>query len=186
MAKKKKDSRTKRERGRPQRLDDSALEQVEQLSLAGLSLREMGAILGASRKSIETLLAAHPDFGAKIQTLRTSPLAMAKLLIVEELKRGDVATAKWLIERESRLACERERAALLRQQRRVLERAENPEQAPVGLMSDYWQKVDKYFHSQYENKPKPESTEAGEASDKGDTAEAADPGDNNNGDKTDK
>ena len=168
---KRKNDNEKPRRGRPRLLNENDLERVEQLSLAGLSLREMGAIMGASRKSIETLLAAHPDFGAKIQVLRASPSAMAKLLIMEELKRGDVATAKWLLERESRLACERERAALLRQQRRVLERAENPEQAPVGLMSDYWQKVSDYFT--HRDDPKPEQSEA-EASDKDDTAEAGD------------
>ena len=108
---------------------------------------------------------------------------MAKLLIMEELKRGDVATAKWLLERESRLACERERAALLREQRRVLERAENPEQAPPGLPSEYWERVNRYFSSQYQNKPEQEQS-GDNTSDKGDTAEAADPGDQT--DKTDK
>ena len=178
----KKVNRTKRERGRPQKLDEADLERIKELARAGLSVEQIAAEMATSRKSVETLL---DEFNLKseIRVLRASPSAMAKLLIMEELKRGDVATAKWLLERESRLACERERAALLREQRRVLERAENPEQAPPGLPSEYWERVNRYFSSQYQNKPEQEQS-GDNTSDKGDTAEAADPGDQT--DKTDK
>ena len=164
MAKKKKVSQPKRDRGRPQKLGEADLERIKELARAGLSVEQIAAEMATSRKSVETLL---DEFNLKseIRVLRASPSAMAKLLIMEELKRGDVATAKWLVEREAKQKLERERASLMRAQRRALEpsKEELPDALPPG---EYWTKVHNYFMSRDNTSPKPESTEA------------VDPGDN--------
>lgn len=155
MEKKKKVNRTKRERGRPQKLGEADLERIKELARAGLSVEQIAAEMATSRKSVETLIDER-DLKSEIQVLRASPSAMAKLLIMEELKRGDVNTAKWLLEREAKQKLERERASLLRAQRRALEPSR--ENTPDALPSVYWEKVNRYFSSQYENKPEQEQS----------------------------
>ncbi len=173
MEKKKKVNRTKRERGRPQKLDESDLPKIRELSSAGLTLPEMASMMGVSRTAIETLLKSSLDLKDEIQGLRQRPKALAKLIVIRELESGSVDLAKWVLERSTKLTSERERLALMRAQRRALEPSK--EDLPAGLPSVYWEKVNRYFSSQYENKP--EQTEAGEASDKD--------GDNDQTDKQD-
>ena len=168
MAKRKKVSQTKRERGRPQKLDESDLMKIRELASAGLTLPEMASMMGVSRTAIETLLKNSLDLKDEIQGLRQRPKALAKLIVIRELESGSVDLAKWILERSSKLTSERERLALMRAQRRALEPSK--ENTPDALPSVYWEKVNRYFSSQYENKP--EQTEAGETSD-------------NAGDKTD-
>ena len=175
MAKRKKVSQTKRERGRPQKLDESDLMKIRELASAGLTLPEMASMMGVSRTAIETLLKNSLDLKDEIQGLRQRPKALAKLIVIRELESGSVDLAKWILERSSKLTSERERLALMRAQRRALEPSKEslPDALPPG---EYWTKVHNYFMS------RDTQSRAAEATDKGDTAEAADPGDK--GDKT--
>ncbi len=162
MAKRKKVSQTKRERGRPQKLDESDLTKIRELASAGLTLPEMASMMGVSRTAIETLLKNSLDLKDEIQTLRKHSKALAKIQIHQALEAGDsIDLAKWVLERDSKLTSERERLALMRAQRKALEPSK--EDLPEALPSVYWAKVDRYFSSQYQSKP--EQTEAGEASD---------------------
>lgn len=163
MAKRKKVSQSKRDRGRPQKLDESDLPKIRELASAGLTLPEMASMMGVSRTAIETLLKNRLDLKDEIQGLRQRPKALAKLIVIRELESGSVDLAKWVLERSSKLTSERERLALMRAQRKALEPSK--EDLPEGLMSEYWSKVNRYFSSQYENKPEQEQSEA-EASDK--------------------
>ena len=172
---KRKNDNEKPRRGRPQKLGEADLERIMGLARAGLSLPQMAGELATSRKSLQTLFASLPEFRAEVQAARQHATALAKIIVLGELEQGDISTAKWILERESRLKLERERIRMLREQRRVLELTNTPERCPDALTtSEYWKKVDEYFT--HRDNPKPESTEA-EASDKGDTAEAGDPGD---------
>ena len=165
----------KRERGRPQKLDESDLPKIRELASAGLTLPEMASIMQTSRTSIETLLKNHLHLKDEIQGLRQRPKALAKLIVIRELESGSVDLAKWVLERSSKLTSERERLALMRAQRRALEPSKEslPDALPPG---EYWTKVHNYFMS------RDTQSRAAEATDKGDTAEAANPGDK--GDKT--
>lgn len=162
MAKREKVSQTKRERGRPQKLDESDLTKIRELASAGLTLPEMASMMGVSRTAIETLLKNSLDLKDEIQGLRQRPKALAKLLILQELESGSVDLAKWVLERSTKLTSERERLALMRAQRRALEPSK--ESTPDALPSVYWQKVDQYFSGQYQSTLKQEQT--AEASDK--------------------
>ena len=170
----------KRERGRPQKLDESDLPKIRELASAGLTLPEMASIMGVSRTAIETLLKNSLDLKDEIQGLRQRPKALAKLIVIRELESGSVDLAKWVLERSSKLTSERERLALMRAQRKALEPSKEslPDALPPGA---YWERVNAYFT--HRDDPKPESTEA-ESSDKdGDQTSTADPGDQTN--KTD-
>ena len=171
MAKRKKVSQSKRERGRPQKLDESDLTKIRELASAGLTLPEMASMMGVSRTAIETLLKNSLDLKDEIQGLRQRPKALAKLIVIRELESGSVDLAKWVLERSTKLTSERERLALMRAQRRALEPSK--ENTPDALPSVYWEKVNRYFSSQYENKPEQEqsgdntSDNTGDQTDKG-------------------
>ena len=161
----------KPKRGRPRLLNENDLERVEQLTLADLSLRELASVLGVSRRAIETFMKALPEEKrAKIQALRANNSALAKMIIYSQLQAGDFEAAKWLLTYKAKRESEAERMKLIRLQRKILERTETPEQAPAGMMSQYWQRVNNYFT--HRDDPKPEQTDG-------------DPGDNA-GDQTDK
>lgn len=161
-------------RGRPQKLGEADLERIMGLARAGLSLPQMAGELATSRKSLQTLFASLPEFRAEVQAARQHATALAKIIVLGELEQGDISTARWVLERESRLKLERERIRMLREQRRVLERAENPEQAPVGLMSDYWQKVDNYFSHRDAQEQTERTDEAGKSDNAGDQTDKTD------------
>ena len=149
MAKREKVSQTKRERGRPQKLDESDLTKIRELASAGLTLPEMAAIMQTSRTSIETLLKNRLDLKDEIQGLRQRPKALAKLIVSQELENGTLGVAQWYLDRITKLTSERERLALIRAQRKALEASQNNSQAPEALvdLAGHWERVNRYFCS---------------------------------------
>ena len=167
MKQREKVSQTKRERGRPQKLDESDLTKIRELASAGLTLPEMASMMGVSRTAIETLLKNSLDLKDEIQGLRQRPKALAKLLILQELESGSVDLAKWVLERSTKLTSERERLALMRAQRKALEPSK--EDLPDALEpGEYWRKVNAYF-THRNSEPEPEQSDKdGDQTDKQD------------------
>lgn len=148
-------------RGRPRRLTDGDIEKIETAALADLSLTETASVLRVSRTALTNFLSTLPEEKkTEIQALRGSNGALAKLAIRALIEQGDVETCKWYLSFTLKREAERVRSALLRAQRAALE--PQKETLPEGLPSLYWQKVDEYFT--HKEEPKPEPTEAGEAS----------------------
>lgn len=175
----KKNNEPKPRRGRPERLTEADLAQIEEWSLAGLSTLQMASLLKCSRKAVETFLDSHKDLKARIPSYKENSAALAKLILHQQLEAGDAEAARWYLTYRAKLEMEKARIGLLRAQKRLLEPTK--ENLPEGLMSEYWSRVDKYFSGQYQSKLEREQT--AEASNKdGDQTSTADPGDK--GDKT--
>ena len=156
-------------RGRPQKLGEADLARVRELADAGLSVEQIASQMGTSRKSVETLIDER-DLKAEIRTRSASAAALSKLLVYDEIKNGNLEVAKWYLQHEARLKSEAERMRLVRMQRKALEQATNPEQAPDALPpGEYWTKVHNYFMSR--DNPKPEQSD-----NPGDQTSTADPG----------
>lgn len=115
----------------------------------GLSVRECAAFADVSKTAIYDFLSENTEFKDRVKTLQWTPKMLAKLVIVAAIQAGDAQISMWFLEREFKKQTERERARLLRQQRKMLERADNPEQAPDAIvdLAGHWARIDRYFSS---------------------------------------
>ena len=146
-------------RGRPRKLTEKDAETIKELASSGLTLPECASLMQVSRTAVESLIKTldSQDLKAVVHSLQLRPQALSKLIIAREIESGNLDVAKWFLDRAIRLESERSRIALQRAQLKVLQ--PEKENLPDALPSQYWEKVNKYFCSQYTNKPEP--TEAG-------------------------
>lgn len=153
-------------RGRPRKLTEKDFETIKELASSGLTLPECASLMQVSRTAVESLLKTldSQDLKAVVHSLQLRPQALSKIIVAREIEGGNLDVAKWFLDRVIRLESERSRIALQRAQLKVLQ--PEKENLPDALPSVYWEKVNRYFSSQYQDKPEP--TEA-------------DPGDNNKG-----
>lgn len=183
--KKKNDKEPKLRRGRPERLTEADLAQIEEWSLAGLSTLQMASLLKCSRKAVETLLDSHKDLKARIPGYKENSAALAKLILHQQLEAGDAEAARWYLTYRAKLEMEKARIGLLRAQKAALQPTK--EELPNALEpGEYWRRVNDYFTNRQteQTDPKEQQQSDAEASDKdGDQTSTADHGDQT--DKTD-
>ena len=131
-------------RGRPRRLTEADLEQIETLMRSGLSARELAGVMGISRKALTTFLKELPaEYRTKIHDLKEHSGALAKMIIHAELESGDPETARWFLQYQMKRETEKARASLMRAQLKVLQ--PEKENLPDATPSEYWKKVHNYF-----------------------------------------
>ena len=138
-------AQNKKGKGRPPALNEGDRLKIVRAATAGMKIPEISAYLSVSKTALTNFLAKNPKFKDEVETLKNRPKSLAKLIILDSLENGSVDVAKWVLERDVKLAGERERLRLVRVQRKALENTVIPQNAPEGLMSDYWERVNNYF-----------------------------------------
>ena len=149
MAKEKKQEKT--EPGKPTVMSTQTIKKLVAGFKQGLSVRECAAFADVSKTTIYDFLSENTEFKDKVKTLQLTPKMLAKLVIVAAIQAGDVQISMWYLEREFRKQTERERARLLRQQRKTLEMTNKVEALPDAIVdvAGHWARVDKYFRGEY-------------------------------------
>ena len=148
----------KKRRGRPLAITEGDNLKIIRAATAGMSVPEIAAYLSVSKTAVINYLERNKKLKDEIETLKNKPKSLAKLIILEELENGNVDVSRWLLERETKLAVERERAKLIRVQREVLKNNNIPDNPPDALPpGKYWQKVDDYFCNRSEEEDKNEN-----------------------------
>lgn len=139
--------RKNRKRGRPKAMTEEVLEKLITAFKMGLSIREAAAFVNVSKTAIYDYLAKNPEFKDNVKTLQFTPSMLAKVAIYGAIAAGDIDTCKWLLERDTKRFSERERARLIRVQRKEIERSSNPELLQSGIedFNNHWAKVNAYF-----------------------------------------
>ncbi|MBR5710424.1 MAG: hypothetical protein IKX40_06670 [Thermoguttaceae bacterium] len=171
---KRKNGNEKPRRGRPERLTEADLAQIEEWSLAGLSTLQMASLLKCSRKAVETFLDSHKDLKARIPSYKENSAALAKLILHQQLEAGDAEAARWYLTYRAKLEMEKARIGLLRAQKAALQPTK--EELPNALEPGaYWRRVNDYFtNRQTEQTDQKEQQQSdAESSDKDGTTEAA-------------
>ena len=124
----------------------------------GLSVRECAGYANIGKTTLYNYLSENTEFKDKVKTLQLNPKMLAKLVIVAAIQAGDVQISMWYLERQFKKRTERERAALLRQQRKTLEMTNKVEALPDAIVdvAGHWARVDKYFRGEYTEPKKQE------------------------------
>lgn len=136
----------KKGRGRPLALTEGDNLKIIRAATAGMSIPEIAAFLNVSKTAVTNYLERNKKLKDEVEALKSKPKSLAKLIILEELENGNSDVARWILEREMKLAVERERAKLIRVQREVLKNNNVPDNPPDALPpGEYWQKVNDYF-----------------------------------------
>ena len=139
----------KSEKGRPGVITDEVIKKLITAFKMGLSVREAAAFANISKSTIYEYLAKNPEFKDNVKTLQFTPSMLAKVAIYGAIAAGDLEICKWHLDRETKRQLERERAGLIRLQKKELERASNPELLPDAIvdLAGHWARVDRYFSS---------------------------------------
>lgn len=123
------------------------LKDIKTAFKAGLSVREAAAFVKIGKTTLYDFLTNNPEIREDLLTLKATPSMLAKLAIFAAIERGDIEACKWLLERESKRAFERERIGLIRAQKQALEISGNFEEGQDALqMGAHWARVDAYFN----------------------------------------
>lgn len=152
---------TRKTRGRQKAITPEVVEKLITAFKMGLSVREAAAFVNVSKTAIYDYLAKNPEFKDNVKTLQFTPSMLAKVAIYGAIAAGDIDTCKWLLERDTKRFSERERARLIRVQRKEIERSSNPELLQSGIedFNNHWAKVNAYFTGNLViDKDKPEET----------------------------
>lgn len=139
--------KTKKTRGRQKAITPEVVEKLITAFKMGLSVREAAAFVNVSKTAIYDYLAKNPEFKDNVKTLQFTPSMLAKVAIYGAIAAGDIEICKWFLERETKRFSERERARLIRVQRKEIERSSNPELLQSGLedINSHWSRVNAYF-----------------------------------------
>lgn len=149
----------KKGRGRPLALTEGDNLKIIRAATAGMSIPEIAAFLNVSKTAVTNYLERNKKLKDEVEALKSKPKSLAKLIILEELENGNSDVARWILEREMKLAVERERAKLIRVQREVLKNNNVPDNPPDALPpGEYWQKVNDYFCNRKEREDKTDNS----------------------------
>ena len=144
----------KKGRGRPPAITDGDKLKIIRAATAGMSIPEIAAFLSVSKTAVINYLERNRKLKDEIETLKNKPKSLAKMIILEELENGNIDVSKWLLERELKLAGERERLKLIRVQREVLKNNNVPDNPPDAIvdLTGHWSRVDRYFRGEFVEK----------------------------------
>lgn len=152
----------KNEKGRPSVITDEVIKKLIAAFKMGLSIREAAAFADVSKTAIYEFIDSNTEFKDKIKTLQATPSMLAKVAIYGAIAAGDLEICKWHLDRQAKRELERERAGLIRLQKKELERANNPESLPDAIvdLTGHWARVDAYFSSREQESEKQEGEAA--------------------------
>lgn len=85
--------------GRPSKYTDEIIKSLVKSFEDGSTITEACNIAGISRQSYYDWMELHNDFSDKILIAQEYPDYVAKSLVVSAMKKGDVETGKWWLER---------------------------------------------------------------------------------------
>lgn len=92
----------KKKGGRPSRITTEIKDRLLQAFAYGLSDREACLYAGIAPSTLYSYCEKHPKFSEQKEELKNRPKLQAKVVIFEALKKGDVNTAKWYLERKAK------------------------------------------------------------------------------------
>jgi len=76
-------------------VDDNMLRQVEELAGYGLSVAQIGCIVGFSERTVHERAKENEDFGAALQRGRAKAAAIVGKALFQRAKDGDVQAIRW-------------------------------------------------------------------------------------------
>lgn len=76
-------------------VDENMLRQAEELAGYGLSMAQIGAVLGMSERTIHTRRGENPELSAALQRGRAKAAAIVGKALFERAKTGDVPAIRW-------------------------------------------------------------------------------------------
>ena len=88
--------------GRPSKYTDEIIKSLVKSFEDGSTITEACNVAGISRQSYYDWMELHDDFSDKILIAQEYPDYVAKSLVVSAMKKGDVDTGKWWLERKLR------------------------------------------------------------------------------------
>lgn len=106
MTKSKKDNtsdETKNVGGRPTVVTPEVISKLEKAFAMGSSVTEACFYADISRQVYYQYINSHPDLKDRVKRLQSNPVLRARNVIMTALSEGDVAIAKWYLERKRRI-----------------------------------------------------------------------------------
>lgn len=88
--------------GRPTVMTEAVVSKLELGFMKGLNVTECCHYADISRNAFYEFLKKNPDFEDRIEELRSTPSAKAKLNIAEAIENGDTDLSKWWLERRNK------------------------------------------------------------------------------------
>lgn len=88
--------------GRPTVMTEIVVSKLEYGFMKGLNVTECCHYADISRNCFYEYCEKHPEFKDRIEELKSSPSARAKLNVVEAIENGDTDLSKWWLERRNK------------------------------------------------------------------------------------
>ena len=88
--------------GRPTVMTNATVQKLEAALRDGFSVEMACHVSGVSRSTYYGHLNSNPDFMDKMELARQWPTQRAKQVVVQAINNGDLAAAKWWLERKER------------------------------------------------------------------------------------
>ena len=86
--------------GRPTVVTDECIQKLEGAFLMGCTDLEACLLANISKSSLYSYQAANPEFLDRKESLKTNPVMLARGVIIDALKDGDILTANKVIDRK--------------------------------------------------------------------------------------
>lgn len=88
--------------GRPTVMTPEIIDKLEEAFIMGSSDLEACLTAGIGKTTLYEYQKLNPDFAERKELLKNSPTLRARRTIAHQLEEGDVATAKWYLERKKK------------------------------------------------------------------------------------
>ena len=89
-------------KGRPSVINRDVVRKIEEAAMLGCKHTEIALYAGISRSALNSFYADNPEFKARIEDLRESPMIQARKNNMDLLKSGDAVHTRWFLERRGK------------------------------------------------------------------------------------
>lgn len=88
--------------GRPSVMTEQTIQKLEQGFMYGFTDREACLYADIAPATLYNYCEKHPEFLERKELLKERPKMRAKIVVVNDIQRDDVATSKWYLERKAK------------------------------------------------------------------------------------